>query len=760
MQRWRVREGETMRLQEIAVKNFGRHSDTELDLSDIDLAAITGPNGAGKTTFFVEALLWVIKKKCRVAPGEIMKEGATDMSVRVVLLLNGKRYKVERTLSTRTKRGSSSLSFTVQNGDGWQPVGQDAQTAIDALIPSYELLTQTCFAVQGELDQFTRATPGDRKKVLAQILADYYARLKKCASDCVVELERKINVLDIEHVEANDQAEKMTAILADLKNNEEAKTCVLADIGKYQDSITVLNEQKVSIAATIGSVDEAQKRRSGLRETNEKLGLRKTELQTRQEDLDALILQGPVLKEQVERENEIRKQKEECDIAILQCSATLETIAGNVAEAKESKHQIDLLHQDLKAKQGELDAIVKAYQAETQQLRASHKRDEDEMQCLEGVPCDDTLQSQCPFTAKALNARQRHAENAPMLEARSTEESGIAVTLNLEGSQDEVKAINATLFRLEDQRTRTAIARERSQKAVTGYASQLSGCSDAAAQLVRVENAEVMISEVTNNLESVLREMTSVTVDIKAADEQIQQSDAARTRMQKVTTDIAEGEKELEMAREELSSLATARGAIDERQTRSLEAIARRIELTKTLKSMRVNWKEFVFLVEAYTTIPVLIIEASIPLLEHETNTVLERIASDGMQVKFNTQRALKLVDRLAETLDIVVQTYEREGALESFSGGERMRADLAIRIGLAKLLSQRAGASLELLVLDEATWAIDENSVPVICACIEKLSEEIQIFMITHRRSEVETLPCRIHFSKNGDGSAVEIAA
>jgi exonuclease SbcC len=40
--------------------------------------------------------------------------------------------------------------------------------------------------------------------------------------------------------------------------------------------------------------------------------------------------------------------------------------------------------------------------------------------------------------------------------------------------------------------------------------------------------------------------------------------------------------------------------------------------------------------------------------------------------------------------------------AYETYSGGEAFRINFAIRLVLAKLLAQRAGAALQLLIVDE----------------------------------------------------------
>ena len=88
-----------------------------------------------------------------------------------------------------------------------------------------------------------------------------------------------------------------------------------------------------------------------------------------------------------------------------------------------------------------------------------------------------------------------------------------------------------------------------------------------------------------------------------------------------------------------------------------------------------------------------MIIEASIPEIEYEANRLLARMTEGRMHVRFETQR---------ETLkgDIADELGTRP--YELFSGGEAFRVNFAIRIALSKLLARRAGAQLQMLVIDE----------------------------------------------------------
>ena len=58
--------------------------------------------------------------------------------------------------------------------------------------------------------------------------------------------------------------------------------------------------------------------------------------------------------------------------------------------------------------------------------------------------------------------------------------------------------------------------------------------------------------------------------------------------------------------------------------------------------------------------------------------------------------------DVISETLDIRISDEVGTRDYEMYSGGEAFRVDLALRIALARLLAERAGATLPTLIIDE----------------------------------------------------------
>jgi exonuclease SbcC len=155
--------------------------------------------------------------------------------------------------------------------------------------------------------------------------------------------------------------------------------------------------------------------------------------------------------------------------------------------------------------------------------------------------------------------------------------------------------------------------------------------------------------------------------------------------------------------------------------------------------------------------VPALIIEASLPIIEDEANGILARLAP-RYRVSFASQRALK-GGGVRETLDVLIADDVADRPLESLSGGERQAVDLAIRIGLARLIAGRAARPIQTLILDEAFTAMDAGRQQATVGLIHALTAEFdQVWFITHDRDMADAFPTKILVSAADGSSSVSV--
>jgi DNA repair protein SbcC/Rad50 len=163
--------------------------------------------------------------------------------------------------------------------------------------------------------------------------------------------------------------------------------------------------------------------------------------------------------------------------------------------------------------------------------------------------------------------------------------------------------------------------------------------------------------------------------------------------------------------------------------------------------------------------IQTLMIENVLPQLEAETNQLLSRLSANQLHVQFVTQKMgrngkpSKKNTKLIDTLDILIADAQGTRAYETYSGGEAFRINFAIRLALAKLLAQRAGAALQLLIIDEGFGTQDAEGCDRLIASINAISPDFAcILTVTHMPHLKEAFQARIEVHKTTGGSQVRM--
>jgi len=151
-----------------------------------------------------------------------------------------------------------------------------------------------------------------------------------------------------------------------------------------------------------------------------------------------------------------------------------------------------------------------------------------------------------------------------------------------------------------------------------------------------------------------------------------------------------------------------------------------------------------------------MLIETVVPCLEEETNLLLGRMTDNRMHVKLETQRERRSgAGEPIETLEINVSDELGSRSYEMYSGGEAFRVNLALRIALSRVLSQRTGAPLPTLFIDEGFGTQDASGRERILDVISAIEDDFdKIIVITHLDDLKDMFPVRIEVQKDVNGS------
>jgi exonuclease SbcC len=164
--------------------------------------------------------------------------------------------------------------------------------------------------------------------------------------------------------------------------------------------------------------------------------------------------------------------------------------------------------------------------------------------------------------------------------------------------------------------------------------------------------------------------------------------------------------------------------------------------------------------------IQALMIENMLPQLEAQTNQLLARLSDNQLHVQFITQKAgrsgkaSKKAAKMIDTLEILIADARGTRAYETYSGGEAFRINFAIRLALARLLAQQAGAALQLLIVDEGFGTQDREGCDRLIAAINAIASDFAcILTVTHMPYFKEAFQARIEVSKTQDGSHLSLS-
>jgi DNA repair protein SbcC/Rad50 len=252
--------------------------------------------------------------------------------------------------------------------------------------------------------------------------------------------------------------------------------------------------------------------------------------------------------------------------------------------------------------------------------------------------------------------------------------------------------------------------------------------------------------------------------DLLATKEKIVQFVDRTTQINDNRAEIQNLEQQIQQKRQKLDEAIASQGRL-EQLTKQIETIETQYEQNqKQLKELKRKTIVHQELSQAFgkNGIQALMIENVLPQLEAETNQILARLTENQLHVQFLTQRSSKGSNshKLIDTLDILIADARGTRPYETYSGGEAFRINFSIRLALARLLAQRAGTSLQMLIVDEGFGTQDAEGCDRLIAAINAIASDFScILTVTHMPQFKEAFQTRIEVYKTNLGSQLSLS-
>ncbi len=265
------------------------------------------------------------------------------------------------------------------------------------------------------------------------------------------------------------------------------------------------------------------------------------------------------------------------------------------------------------------------------------------------------------------------------------------------------------------------------------------------------------LNEIASSMAVRDRDLQAVSAQISAMSKQLQEHPDPRTQISAIEQQISRRRQQLD---QNLGSLGRLQQQQQSLETWQVQLVAQKEQMQVAKRQQRVYQE----LGQAFgkNGIQALMIENVLPQLEAETNQILSRLSANQLHVQFITQRAAasKKATKLIDTLDILIADARGTRPYETYSGGEAFRINFAIRLALARLLSQRAGTALQMLIIDEGFGTQDAEGCDRLIAAINAIASDFAcILTVTHMPHLKEAFQARIEVNKTARGSCISLS-
>ncbi|MBW4575176.1 MAG: SMC family ATPase [Aphanothece sp. CMT-3BRIN-NPC111] len=288
-----------------------------------------------------------------------------------------------------------------------------------------------------------------------------------------------------------------------------------------------------------------------------------------------------------------------------------------------------------------------------------------------------------------------------------------------------------------------------------------------------LNQAQQQYPQVSDRLASLTQSLQERLAHQQATDAQMESIIKQLEQMPDLIREIQALEQQIQRQRQQLDEHLATLGRLQQ-QSSQLEIMQTQLlRQQQQLQDTKRQYRVYEELGKAFgkNGIQALMIENVLPQLEAETNQILSRLSGNQLHVQFVTQKAGKgsrsrtskatiKNAKLIDTLDILIADARGTRPYETYSGGEAFRINFAIRLALARMLAQRSGTAMQMLIVDEGFGTQDAEGCDRLVAAINAIAPDFAcILTVTHMPQFKEAFQTRIEVRKTPNGSQLSLS-
>tara|TARA_B100001750_G_C15522016_1_gene612577 strand:+ start:5516 stop:7465 length:1950 start_codon:yes stop_codon:yes gene_type:complete len=645
------------------------------------------------------------------------------MQVELIAKSEYQQYRIiRRYLKNRTSSGVTDLQLQILSGDEYKSISgstiAETQQSITTVFGmDYRTFANSVYLVQGKSDNFTISTPIERKEVLGKILnLTYYDMLVERSKDKarLLGIERDTTYKQLESLET--RLEELSGYQNQLDDIKTSLTNINLEISTQEDSLSRLKAQEKEIRQKNDELIRLQLTIKQKTELSQNLEAKLLEDNSRLSRLRKLSENIPSLEAKILEVKQLLGQTYDHEQHAEQLRLSLQELANNL-------HLLRVTNDSLKQEGDNLRTKINLFSTQPQESHCPLCKSE-----LSEIGHKNLIDS---YDEEIKQKAVIYKNNKALSEKDEEEHSKLKSQLeHLILKQKEQQVVNQNLLvKLEADHKEASTAKSDQEDCVT------------------------LISELTSQLEGNRSDVATLSKELDVLR-------PAAGSLDRLLSSLSSTESAY-------SSNLERRGQLLGKYSLLEEQLVARKQLLDDMASKKLLLHKLIEDFQAYGDLAIafgkggiqaLLIEASVPFLEQEANLLLSRMTDNRLSLTLETRRA-KRSSRDAEqveTLEVYIGDELGTRSYELFSGGEKFRINLALRIALSKLIAWRSGSPLTTLFIDEGFGTQDLSGQEKIVEVINSIQEDFQlIIVITHIEEIKEAFPLRIEVSKTEQGSS-----
>ncbi len=274
-----------------------------LDFTGFQTACLSGNNGNGKSAI-LDAITWALWGKARHDATSMIRIGASEMRVEFVFELDGERLRITRAYTRKKSGGTPLLEVNIADAESglFRPLTRTSTRETQGLLDSmlrmdYETFLNSAYLRQGMADRFSKQPPGDRKRILAEILglsryqeiADRARGDNRVEESKVLQLEGQIEEIE-KYLAGREEAQRQHDFFHDALQKLRPQIDLLqATINELTERKIGLNQSRKRAEQIAGDIASEERKRDEANKNRGKLLAQKHELDDWQAQSDVII---------------------------------------------------------------------------------------------------------------------------------------------------------------------------------------------------------------------------------------------------------------------------------------------------------------------------------------------------------------------------------------------------------------------------------------------------------------------------------------